>query len=212
MATKKVTVDSGRIVFAGLEYLYMTPWIEAADGKWVLGEDTYDLVNIVGDTVTVEQEDNEVNEIAHEFSSEPLYENTKLGKKTFSAECIDFQNDVVQNLLGWTIATGDNVGYAAAPITYTDKFVAIELGFTSTDEKIVLPKVKLNSKATLSSLKTDASKATLSGTCYSAYCKIGSNRGVVETDMFRSKFTIGKPTREYEIAEDDSIASTTAEE
>ena len=206
------TVDSGRIVFAGLEYLYMTPWRTDSNGKLTLGDETYDLVNIVGDTVTVEQEDNEVNEIAHEFSSEPLYENTKLGKKTFSAECIDFQNNVVRNLLGWSVSTETNALYAAAPITYTDKYVAIELGFTSTDEKVVLPKVKLNAKATLSSLKTDASRATLSGTCYSAYCMIGSATTAVETDMFRSKFTIGKPTSEYKIAEDAATAAATAEE
>ena len=210
MARTLKTVDSGRIVFAGLEYLYMTPWVTGDDGKLALAGETFNLVNIVGDTVTVEQEDNEVNEIAHEFSAAPLYENIKLGKKTFSAECIDFQNDVLQNLLGWKISTGTNIDYAAAPITYTDKYVAIELGFTSTDEKVVLPKVKLNSKAALSSLKTDASRATLSGTCYSAYCTIGSATSAVETDMFRSKFTISNG--HYSLAEDAATAAATAEE
>ena len=39
----------------------------------------------------------------------------------------------------------------------------------------------MNSKAVLSSLKTDASRATISGTCYPAFVKAGSKE--VKTDM-----------------------------
>lgn len=159
MAT--TVIDANRRVFSNLKYLYFTPWTDES----TIGDTTYDLVNIVGDTTSSEQDENEVNELPHEFSNEPLYENINLGKKNFTTECIDFQNNVLKELFGWTI-DGDN---AYAPITYTDLYCQIEIGFNSTNDIIVLPKVKLNSRAVIASMKTDAARANITGTCYSAY-------------------------------------------
>lgn len=169
-----IVLDSGREVLSNLTYLHFTPWTDES----TLGDTTYDLVNIVGDTTSIEQDDNEVNELPHEFSSEPLYENVNLGKKNFTCDCIDFQNPVLKELMGWET---DEAGNAFAPITYKDKYCKIEAGFNSTDKILVLPKVKLNSKATLASLKTDASRCTIAGTCYSAWVKAGETKK--ETDM-----------------------------
>jgi hypothetical protein len=55
------------------------------------------------------------------------------------------------------------------------------LTFAGTNDIIVLPKVKLNSRAVIASMKTDVSRGTITGTCYSAWVKVGSNIG--ETDM-----------------------------
>lgn len=164
MAT--TVIDAGKRVFANLKSILFTPWTSDSE----VGTTTYDLVSIVGDTTSVEQADNTVNAIEHEFSSTPLYENVILGAKTFSCECIDFQNDVLKNLMGWTVEEG---GDAFAPIAYKDLYCKIELQFNSTEDVVCLPKVKLNSKAILSTMKTDASRGTISGTCYSAYVKAG---------------------------------------
>ena len=169
----KTVLDSERRVFTNLKAILFTPWTSES----AVGETTYDLVNIVGDTTSVEQADNNVNEIEHEFSSEPLYENITLGKKSFTCDCIDFQNDVLKNLFGWETTEG---GDAFAPITYKDLFCKIEMQFNSTNDIVVLPKVKMNSKVVLSSMKSNVSKGTLSGTCYSAYVKAGTKEE--ETD------------------------------
>ena len=171
MAT--TVIDTGKRVFANLKSILFTPWTSDSE----VGTTTYDLVSIVGDTTSVEQADNTVNAIEHEFSSTPLYENVILGAKTFSCECIDFQNDVLKNLMGWTVEEG---GDAFAPIAYKDLYCKIELQFNSTEDVVCLPKVKLNSKAILSTMKTDASRGTISGTCYSAYVKAGQKEH--ETD------------------------------
>lgn len=170
-----VTVlDSGRRVFANLKALHFTPWTDES----TLGDTTYDLVNIVGDTTSLEQAENEVTALEHEFSNEPLYEVVNLGDKTFTTECIDFQNDVLAALFGWEEGVD---GDAFAPIVYKDLYCKIEMQFNSTDSVIVLPKVKLNSRAIISTMKTDASRGNITGTCYSAYVKAGSKE--VETDM-----------------------------
>lgn len=172
MAT--TVLDSGRRVFANLKALLFTPWTDES----TLGETTYDLVNIVGDTTSLEQAENDVNALEHEFSSEPLYEVINLGDKTFTTQCIDFQNEVLTSLFGWE-AGGD--GDAFAPIMYKDLYCKVEMQFKSTDSVIVLPKVKLNSRAVIATMKTDASRGNITGTCYSAYVKAGSK--TVETDM-----------------------------
>lgn len=169
----KIVLDSERRVFTNLKAILFTPWTNES----TIGDTTYDLVNIVGDTTSVEQADNNVNEIEHEFSSEPLYENITLGKKSFTCDCIDFQNDVLKNLFGWETTEG---GDAFAPITYKDLFCKIEMQFNSTNDIVVLPKVKMNSKVVLSTMKSNVSKGTISGTCYSAYVKAGTKEE--ETD------------------------------
>ena len=167
-------IDSGRRIFANLKSIIFTPWKNESQ----IGEDSYDLVNIVGDTTSVEQADNNVNSIEHEFSNEPLYENVTLGSKTFTCECVDFQNDVLKNLMGWEVVEG---GDAFAPVVYKDLFCKVEMQFNSTDDIVVLPKVKLNSKAVLGTMKTDASRGTITGTAYSAYVKAGTKE--VDTDI-----------------------------
>lgn len=167
MATP-TTIDAGRRVFSNLKYIYFTPWTNESE----LSDKTYDLVNIVGDTTTSEQDENEVNELPHEFSNEPLYENINLGKKNFTTECIDFQNVVLKELFGWKTGTGEDTS-ALAPTTYKDLYCQIEMGFNSTDDIIVLPKVKLNSRAVIASMKTDAARGNITGTCYSAYVTAG---------------------------------------
>lgn len=172
--TADTTYAANRRVFTNLKYLYFGVW----ENESTAPTSFVDLVNIVGDTTTVEQAENEVNEIPHEFSSEPLFENINLGKKTVTTECIDFQNPVLKDLFGWTT---DDAGNAMAPVTYKDLYCTIEMGFNTTDDVVVLPKVKLNSRAVLSSMKTDASRGNISGTCYSAWVKAGDL--TADTDM-----------------------------
>lgn len=152
-----------RRVFANLKYLYVTPWTDESN----LGAKTYDIVDVVADTTSIEQAENDVNAIDHEFSSSPLYENVNLGEKTFSCESIDLQNDILKELFGWTADQQGNVVFA--PTGYKDLYVAMEIGFNSTDDIIVLPKVKMNSRAVIASMRTDVSRANITGSCYPAY-------------------------------------------
>jgi hypothetical protein len=168
----KVTLAE-RTVFSNAAYVRVTPWVKGEDGKLSVGAETYDVTEVVADTISVEQAENDVNTIEHEFSSSPLYENIKLGSKTLALESIDMQNLVLKGLFGWTIE-GDN---AYAPIAYSHLYAVVEIGFHSTEDVIVLPKVLLNSRAVIASMKTDASRANISGTCYPAFVNN------VETDM-----------------------------
>lgn len=183
MANTTKQLTGGR-TFSNMKKILFTPW-EDKDGTLKPGSTTYDLVDIVADTTSVEQEDNEVNTIEHEFSGSPLIENISLGAKTFTSECIDMGNEVLQSMFGWTVEDG----HAFAPKAYKPLYCTIEMQFNSTDDAVVLPKVLLNSKAVFASMKTDVSRATISGTCYPAYVKVGTSEE--ETDMAVIKATDG---------------------
>ena len=153
---------SERTVFANLAYIRITPWESETSGP---GAVTYDVTEVVGDTTTVEQAENDSSVLEHEFSSQPLYENIQLGDKTFTCESIDLQNEVLKGLFGWKVTEKG----AYAPVAYKALYATIELGFNSTEDVIVLPKVLLNSRPVIASMKTDASRANINGTCYSAF-------------------------------------------
>lgn len=160
-----------RVVYTNLEYIYVTPWESEGTGP---NQDTYDLTEVVADTTSLEQAENESNVIEHEFSSSPLYENIQLGSKTFTCESIDLQNAVLKGLFGWTVSED---GSAYAPKAYKHLYATVEMGFHGNDNVIVLPKVLLNSRAVIASMKTDASRANITGTCYPAFVND------TETDM-----------------------------
>lgn len=211
MATHE-TLSTVRRVFSNLKAAKFTPWeVQAGnDGKTkeVLSDVTYDLVDIVADTTSVEQADNEINTIEHEFTSAPLFENVNLGEKTFTTECVDFQNAVLKELFGWHTTTD---GDAFAPVGYADLYCKVELEFNSTKDILVLPKVKLNSRAVIASMKTDVSRANITGTCYPAYVAVSvgeeNERKYKYTDMAvissgnKSNYdvTSGKPTDGTEV-------------
>ena len=164
MAVTKL--DSGRLVFSNAAYLHVTPYTD----EDTIGATTYDIVNIVGDSLGFTPDDNTVNSKEWEFGDAPLFENITLGKIQFAATCIDFQNDVMKAVFGWKEVGGALV----APNAYKDIYAVVEVGFQNENVKLLVPKLKLNSKAIISTLKTGTGEGQLAGTAYAADVKIGS--------------------------------------
>ena len=163
MAVTKL--DSGRLVFSNAAYLHVTPYTD----EDTIGATTYDIVNIVGDSLGFTPDDNTVNSKEWEFGDAPLFENITLGKIQFAATCIDFQNDVMKAIFGWKEVGGALV----APNAYKDIYAVVEVGFQNENVKLLVPKLKLNSKAVISTLKTGTGEGQLAGTAYATDVKIG---------------------------------------
>lgn len=176
MADLKV-LDSGRIVLSNAAYLHVTPYVN----EDTIGEETYDIVNIVGDTLSFTPDDNTVNSKEWEFGDTPLFENITLGKIQFAATCIDFQNDVMKSIMGWTLSGDGHVMYA--PKSYRDIYAVVEVGFHNEDVVVVVPKLKLNSKAVISTMKTGTAEGNLAGTAYNAELKTDKDTTGAETPM-----------------------------
>jgi hypothetical protein len=141
--------------------LYVTPWTS----ETTKGATTYKLDEVIRDTTTITQEDPTENKIENEFGSAPIINTVQLGSYTFSAEVADMQPELLQILCGYTTDTNKEKAYA--PSTYTAVYAEISLVFAATGGKYIaatLPKVQLNSKATLDSLSTSMGRITLAGT------------------------------------------------
>lgn len=192
------TLNDGRVVLSNAAYFYVTPYTS----EDAIGNKTYDIVNIVADTLSFTPDDNTVNAKEWEFGDTPLFENITLGKIQFAATCIDFQNDVLKTMFGWR-ALGKNG--LVAPNSYTDLYAVVEVGFKNEDTVVVVPKLKLNSKAIISTLKTGTGEGNLAGTAYNATLGIGSDSA--ETPMAFIKK--GDNVTEYTVQVGDKSTSFT---
>jgi hypothetical protein len=141
--------------------LYVTPW----SSETTKGSTTYKLDEVIRDTTTITQEDPTENKIENEFSSAPIVNTVTLGSYTFSAEVADMSPELLKLLCGYTTDTNNEKAYA--PSTYAPLYAEISLVFSATGGKYIaatLPKVQLNSKATLDSLSSSMGRITLAGT------------------------------------------------
>lgn len=211
MAGKTSTIkrtDTGRVILANAEYIHVTPY----DDENTLGGQTYDIVDIVGDSLSFTPDDNTVNTKESEFSDKPIFENVILGKYQFSANCIDFQNIVMQHIYGWET---DKDGNVYAPVNYSEKYALIEVGFRNANIAVVAPCVKLNSKATIASLKTGAAEGNIAGTAYGGevngqktplgFLKVTRDGTGVPTTTYTIK--VGETTHNFKVGAGIQVAS-----
>ena len=141
--------------------LYVTPWTS----ETTKGSATYLLDEVIRDSTTITQEDPTENKIENEFSSAPIINTVTLGSYTFSAEVADMSPELLNILCGYTLDTDKEKAYA--PSTYAPLYAEIALVFQATGGTYIaaiLPKVQLNSKATLDSLSSSMGRITLAGT------------------------------------------------
>lgn len=160
--------------------LYVTPWTS----ETTKGTETYKLDEVIRDTTTISQEDPTENKIENEFSAAPIINTVTLGSYTFSAEVADMSPELLQILCGYTTDTNKEKAYA--PSTYAPLYAEISLVFASVGGKYIaatLPKVQLNSKATLDSLSTSMGRITLAGTGLNASVDGKQTPFVLETEF-----------------------------
>ena len=182
-------LNTGRIIASQADYLHITPYLD----EDTMGATTYELPNIVADSLSFTPEENTTKAVESEFKDDPLFENTILGKYTFNADNIDFSAQVLAPIMGWTVEGND----VYAPSAYKDIYALVEIGFRNEDIILVAPKVKLNSRAIFESMKTSTGTCNLSGTAYTQ--EITKTGGTLqETPIALLESTSAAPA-EYEV-------------
>lgn len=135
--------------------------------------DTFIFDEVVRDTTTISQDENEETSIENEFSDDPILEIISLGKFQFAAEVADVQKDVLTSFADYTYDSTNKKLFA--PSAYTKKYVKIDLVFnngTDTDGSdkymsICIPKLQLNSRLLVESTNTNVVRLNLAGTAKS---------------------------------------------
>ena len=149
-----IRTNKGNRRFKDPQGLFVTPY----DENGLLGNDTYDIREIVGDTISITSDDATRTDIPDEFSDGNLYSNVKLGQRNFAADCIDFQNNIMKVLFGCEVKEDGSVLF---PSEYKDINVMIRVSFEDCD--LVIPMVTLDSKANLENLRTDVARGQIVG-------------------------------------------------
>lgn len=184
MAASAVTkINSGQVRFQDPIGVIFIPWTGTGG---VIGTDGYDIHDIVGDTFSLTQDDANRTEIPWEFGDDPLDENVSLGNRKLTMQCLDYQNDIMTAIFGWT-EDGTDEDFVYAPSQYEDFNCTIILLFDT--KCIVMPKVKMDSKTAFENLRTDIARGELGGTLYSHEVLLGASATTpVETGLFFMKY------------------------
>lgn len=166
------TTDTGRKVFRKAESLEVLPYVyNSTIDDYVLGDTIFDLSAIIGDSITVEQDDGDAQTKVCEFYSEPVVKNVTMGEIKVSAQCLDLQNNVLKSL--FAAYYNESSGAAAIRKDFEPLYALIRVRFAEEHTPdIYLPQVLLNSKLMLQQMKSRGSQGNLGGTAISRVCSI----------------------------------------
>ena len=178
MAITNDALDSGKVLLTNLKYMKVIPYTDETGDT--LGTKSFTFDTLLADSVSVQQDDNTVNSRDSETKDEPALENTVLGSYQIAATSLDVQDKILAAMMGWVTGTTDTtVSYA--PTSYRPLYCMIIFAFNSTGKCIVAPKVKLNTKLVVASLKTSSGQIDIAGTAYAG--KLTVDSAAVETPL-----------------------------
>ena len=150
--------------------LYTGATTETADNP---AGDTFIFDEVVRDTTTISQDENETTTIENEFSDDPIIEIVSLGKFQLAAEVADVQKDILVNFANYEY--DDEAKKIYAPSAYEIKYAKIDLVFKNgTDDQgndkyksLCIPKLQLNARMTAESMSSNLIRLNLAGTAKS---------------------------------------------
>lgn len=148
------------IILSGVKKVLFTPW----DGDSLdLTGTRYDLQNLVGDTVSITQDDNDTSEVPCETRDEPLYEAITLGKYQITMESGDINPELLAVCMGYAVNAAKSIAYA--PASYEKKYAHIEVIMDKMS--FVVPRVLLSPNMSIETLKTGIARGVIAGSAYS---------------------------------------------
>lgn len=167
-----ITTKTGKKILRKPESLWLLPYVYNENfNDYVLGQTIYDVSAIIGNSITIEQEDGETQSKTNEFTNEPLVRNVTSGEWKVTAQCLDLQNNVLKAL--FAAYYNDTAGISAMRGEYETLYALIRIRFSDTSiPDVYLPKVQLNSKLLLHQMRSSGSQGNLGGTALSRECAV----------------------------------------
>lgn len=177
MAITNDKLDKEKVFLYGVKEVTLIPYAEGGDA---LGTNSFTFDSILEDTVSLQQDENTTNERGCETRDEPLIKNIKLGAWQFAMTSLDFQAKILTNFGGWTTGETDE-DIVMAPTAYKPVYALAIIKFNSSTTCVVCPKLQIDARATLASLKTSSGECPISGTAI---------EGDITVDSKKTKATI----------------------
>lgn len=148
-----------------------------------VGEGTiYDFEEVLRDSTTLSQDDNDTSDIENEVSDDPIKSLVTLGSFQFETTIEDIQKDLVVDLCGFTADT--TTGVVFAPAQYSELYAKIVVVIPDGDTNVglVLPHVQLNTRLIIESLNSALAGISLAGTAKSTYLTVNGEE--TKTPMY----------------------------
>ena len=179
-----VTQLKGSVFVHKASHLYYTPWVYS-NSVWKPGTSTYDIVEILADSISIEQGDPTTETVDWEFGDTPLMSSSTKGERTITADCVDMSFDIMQRVFGWTreIDTSGTtpVDVMVSEAASAESYATIVITFHPISAPIiVLPKVSMSAKTTLGTFKTSTGSAQISGTATQGYIDYSNKNAETE--------------------------------
>ena len=173
--SKVINTGTNSFKFIKPDYIVATLFTGAEDDESKPKGDSYILEDVVEDSTSISQDENETTDIECETSDSPIISIVKLGKWQLAAEIGDTQAELLKALCGFT---EDTTGKRTlAPSIYKALYAKIDVVQVQSDgtkmEAYVLPKVQLNSKLTIESLNSNLARIALAGTAKDIALTVG---------------------------------------
>ena len=175
MAKKVINTGAGAVKFIKPDYIVATLFDGTETDESTPKGDSYILEDVIEDTTSISQDDNDTTDIECETSDSPIISIVKLGKWQFAAEIGDTQKELLAALCDFTDDATEKK--TLAPSIYKAKYAKIDVVQVqpngNTMEAYVLPKVQLNSKLTIESLNSNLARIALAGTAKDIALTVG---------------------------------------
>ena len=172
---KVINTGTNSFKFIKPDYIVATLFTGAEDDESKPKGDSYILEDVVEDSTSISQDENETTDIECETSDSPIISIVKLGKWQLAAEIGDTQAELLKALCGFTEDTTGN--RTLAPSIYKALYAKIDVVQVQSDgtkmEAYVLAKVQLNSKLTIESLNSNLARIALAGTAKDIALTVG---------------------------------------
>ena len=170
MAITNNALDKNKILLYGLTELKLIPYEGDA-----LGTKSFTFDTLLADSVSLQQDENTTNQRDSETKSEPAIKNVVLGSWQFAATSLDLQGEILSNFGGWVAGRTDTDVYLA-PSAYKALYAMAIMKFGSSEMCVVCPKIQIDARAVLASLKTSSSECAISGTAMEGELTVDSGK------------------------------------
>lgn len=188
--SKVINTGTNSFKFIKPDYIVATLFTGTETDESAPKGDSYILEDVVEDSTSISQDDNETTDIECETSDSPIISIVKLGKWQLAAEIGDTQAELLKALCGFTEDTAGN--RTLAPSVYKAMYAKIDVVQVQSDgtmKAYVLPKVQLNSKLTIASLNSNLARIALAGTAKDIALTVGAK--TVRTPFYvNHKYTL----------------------
>lgn len=167
-----IKTERNKIVLKKAESMCLVPYVYNEDVEdYVLGDTIYDLSSVIGDSITVEQSDGDTTTKENEFTGEIIVENVTNGKRAFTAQCLNLQDEVLRALFKAYVNTESCI--SALRKDFETNFALVRIRFKGDGvPDVYLPKVALNARMIINQMKTRASYGDIKGTVMSRVCSV----------------------------------------